>query len=114
MAEAGRESNERIGQQQLSLIDHRESDYINALETALLRDAAHAASTSHKRIPESIITSGSNEISVARKHRGHARFATNQVERHESLGIGRRLARRAAIPAPAALSCAVCCHCNER
>jgi len=69
VAEAGREFNERVRPQQLSLIDHRESDYSNALETALFRDAAHTASTSHKKIPESIIASCSNEIGVARKHR---------------------------------------------
>lgn len=69
MAEAGREFNERVHPQQLSLIDHRESDYINALERRFFRDAAHTAGVSHKRIPESIIASCSNEIGVARKHR---------------------------------------------
>jgi hypothetical protein len=69
MAEAGREFNERVSPQQLSLIDHRESDYSSALERRFFCDAAHTASRSHKRIPESLIASGSNEISVARKHR---------------------------------------------
>jgi hypothetical protein len=72
VAEAGRESNELARPQQLSLIDHRESDYISALERALFRAAAHAEGISHKRIPESIIASGSNEIGVARKHRARA------------------------------------------
>jgi hypothetical protein len=72
VAEAGREFNEAMCPQQLSLIDHRESDYIDALETALFRAAAHAARISHKRIPESSIASGSSEIGVARKHRARA------------------------------------------
>jgi hypothetical protein len=69
MAEAGRESNERVHAQQLSLINYRESDYNSARERRFFCDAAHAASSSNQRIPESLIASGSNEIRVARKHR---------------------------------------------
>jgi hypothetical protein len=52
MAEAGRESNERVGPQQLSLFNNRESDYTDALERRLFRDTAHTAGTSNKRFPE--------------------------------------------------------------
>jgi hypothetical protein len=52
MAEAGRESNDRISMQQLSLFNHRESDYTHALERRIFRDAAHTTGSSNKRFPE--------------------------------------------------------------
>jgi hypothetical protein len=64
--EAGRECNERVRSQQLSLLHHRESDYSNALERRFYVLAAQAASTSNERSPESIIAARSSAISVAR------------------------------------------------
>jgi hypothetical protein len=80
MAEAGRECNERVRLQQLSLFNHRESDYVSALErrffvTRHTRQAHPIGNPLNRALPQAA-TKPASRANIMR----YARVATKQMQ----------------------------------
>ena len=114
VAEAGRESNDRVSPQQLSLLHHRESDYSSALERRFFvmrhtRPAHPIRESLNRSLPRAVAKSASR-ANIRRR----ARVAIDHRQRRDEPHRSRRLATTAAIHAAAAIFCGGSCHCNER
>jgi hypothetical protein len=84
MAEAGRESNERVRPQQLSLFNHRESNYIGAPNGAFfVTRHTPRAQPIRDSLNRSLLQAATKSVSRANIARD-ARLATNQIQRPET------------------------------
>jgi hypothetical protein len=79
LAEAGRECNDEKLAQQLSLIDHRKSDYTHALARLFSAFTACIARASNESFPESFFASLMMQTESARKRLARARKVNDRA-----------------------------------